>query len=125
MIVKSHRDGTFFVADNGNWRLAGPFPTSEAAWQWIDRHPKDHAEEPENPKQPRMHNRQPRTDESVDKAAVLLVVPLVVADKRSSVKEREFALRMEIKAKRARKLRLTAAQAGWWHRIEKKFGGAA
>lgn len=125
MIVKAHRDGSFYVADNGNWRLAGPFATSAEAWAWIDQHPKDHAQEPATPKSPRMHHRQPRTDETVEKTAVLRIVPLIMGDDRSSVKEREFALRMEVKAKRARALRLTVKQAQWWHSIEKKYGGIA
>ncbi|WP_373413694.1 hypothetical protein [Ensifer aridi] len=122
MIVKAHRDGTFYVADNGNWRLAGPFASSEEAWRWIDQHPKDHAAEPDNPPRPRMHMRQPRVDDSVDRSQVLRIVPMIMAAAISSVQEREFALQMEVKAKRPRQLRLTAKQAAWWHRLEKKFG---
>ncbi|WP_455918780.1 hypothetical protein [Ensifer canadensis] len=125
MIVKVNRDGAFYVADNGNWRLAGPFPTQDEAWLWIDQHPAGHSLEPENPPRPRILVRQPQTDSSVDASEVLRIVPLIMVDDRSSVKEREFALRMQIKAKRQRQLRLTAKQSGWWRRLEKKFGDAA
>lgn len=125
MIVKTDRDGTFYVADNGNWRLAGPFSTNAEAWNWIDRHPADHTTEPTNPIRPRLHTRKPRNDTSVEASNVLRIVPLVMADARSSVNEREFSLRLEAKAKRARPLRLTAAQARWWHQIAKKYGAAA
>ncbi|MCD2183313.1 hypothetical protein [Rhizobium sp. GN54] len=123
MIVKAHKDGSYYVADNGNWRLAGPFISAREAWSWIDAHRPDHATEPENPKEPRLVSRHKRSDQSVAAMDVLRVVPIILEHASSSVKEREFALGMKNRASRTRPLRLTPKQAAWWHRLEKKYGG--
>lgn len=124
MIVKAHEDGSFYVADNGNWRLAGPFPSNNDAWAWVRQHRPDHAVEPTNPKQPRMHIRQPRAVTQVTKGDVFRLAPIIARSPSSTVGEREFALRMEMKANRPRDLKLTQKQAGWWIGLMRKYGSA-
>lgn len=125
MIVKANRDGSFYVANNGNWRLAGPFSSSEEAWQWIDEHRSDHAIEPENPAEPRKHTHQPRTVTDIAKADVFRIAPIVLNAPGSTVTEREFVIGMERRAKRTRPLKLSEKQGGWWKRLAQKYGGAA
>jgi len=125
MIVKAHRDGSFYVADNGNWRLAGPFPSSADAWAWTEQHRSDHAIEPENPVEPRKHVRQPRTVTDIAKSDVLRIVPIILSDPASSVKEREFSLGLEVKAKRSRPFKLSEKQGAWWKRLAQKYGAPA
>lgn len=121
MIVKAHRDGTFYVANNGNWRLAGPFSSNDEAWEWIGLHRADHAIEPKNPITPRLLVRNKRSIASFTKEDVLSLVPVVMSDPKSTVREREFALGMETKAKRARPLKITEPQDRWWLSIAKKY----
>ncbi|SMC70367.1 hypothetical protein SAMN06297251_10636 [Fulvimarina manganoxydans] len=122
MIVKTDRDGSFYVAGNGNWRVAGPFSTNAEAWAWIDKRGfRDDHIGSQAPSPKRLHIRQPRDNKSVGKQEVLSAAPkllrLPLADN-----ERSFVMSMEKRAKRkTAELRLTDRQAGWWRALMQRW----
>lgn len=127
MIVKTNREGEFFVAGNTNWRLAGPFSTNDAAWAWIDAN--GLSEEHNTAQAPgpfTRYSRQRRDDESVSAEEVLRIAPIMLAKPQVNEAERQFIMDMQKRAaKRPKVLRSTAKQAKWWHRLAKRDGGSA
>ena len=121
MIVKAHRDGSSYVADNNSWRLAGPFTATGDAWAWIDEHsgPRDRNDPPDPPKS-RVHKRMPRSVTSVTPDQVAKFAPILLAIDDLGESERAFILSMERRATRRISLRLTEHQANWWYAILKR-----
>lgn len=127
MIVKTTREGEFFVAGNTNWRLAGPFSTNDEAWAWIDANGfSDEYNTATAPGPFTRYSRQPRNDESVSTEEVLQLAPIMLANPKANEAERQFIMDMQKRAaKKPKVLRSTAKQAKWWHRLAKRDGGAA
>ncbi|WAJ31167.1 hypothetical protein [Antarcticirhabdus aurantiaca] len=121
MIVKSDRDGSFYVAGNSNWRLAGPFKTNAEAWGWVDRN--GFLDEPLAVRRPQIHVRQPRFDTSVSKEEVLSASARLLARPLAD-NERGFVMSMERRARRSNPvLRLTERQARWWKALVAREAG--
>ncbi|MGO4439616.1 hypothetical protein [Rhizobium sp. RAF56] len=92
MIVKAHRSGSFYAADNGNWCLAGPSGSTEQTWAWIDAH-SAHSD----------HNKPPS--------------PAALAP---TLLQQSISRKTRCNGRRAVDgLRLTDRQANWWHGILK------
>jgi hypothetical protein len=126
MIVKTNREGQFFVAGNSNWRVAGPFASNDEAWAWIDANGfSDEHEHAQPPAPTKRYERQRRDNETVSVDCVLNLAPGMLSNPKINDDERQFIMDMQKRAaKRPNVLRSTDKQAAWWHRIAKRYGGA-
>lgn len=127
MIVKVDRDGSFYVAGDTNWRLAGPFPSANEAWGWIDRNDfRGPNEATQAPGFAPRYERQRRTNSSVLREEVQEKAPNILRRQDLSDKERGFVMGMLKRSKRRTpKLMTTDRQANWWVGICLKYGESA
>lgn len=117
MIVKTNRDGAFYVADGGGWRVAGPFASNDEAWAYIDQQ-----NEANEPRPKTLRKRQPRTNTDLSKADARAVGTQMLESGKLSQKESGFVRHVQkIAERKTNELRLTERQANWWNALVKRM----